>query len=179
MFSFGLFLLASLLLASNALAIKVTYYAKVAGSNAPGAMSNKATEVDDEKGSAILSRMSTWSDDKYKAVNAKVGPARITVSPVTAPKTPAQATEMINEMQSLVVKHYRPRSPSPAPGPPNPSRTDGYGGSFSSHGHGGGFRSAYRRRALEERRDFNVIEQWFSARGVVLEFDDDFSIPDL
>lgn len=115
MFNVKVLLLAFLLLATNVLAVRVTYVAKFTGQLVTDRTSKLAT-VDDHKGEQIIEKMATWSNGKYKA--ARSGSAAVNminvVNVVEAP-TKGVATDMVQEMQHIVATNYRPKSRSPSP----------------------------------------------------------------
>lgn len=112
MLNFKVLFLAFLLLATNALAVRVTYSAKYTG-QAVGERTQKLATVDDDKGEQILDHMSTWSGGKYTASRSTRVANMIIVVNVVEAASKGAASDMLQDMQTIVNHNYRPRSPSP------------------------------------------------------------------
>lgn len=115
MFNFKVLLLAFLLLATITLATRVTYSGKFAG-NAVTSRTQTLAVVDDHKGEQILEHMTMWSDGKYTASRSRQ-PNMIIVVNVEVAASKGKASEMIQEMQTIVNNNYKPKSRSPSPDP--------------------------------------------------------------
>ena len=114
MFNFKVLLLAFLLLATNVLATRVTYSGKFTGQKV-GDRTQKLATVDDHKGEQIVENMATWSNGKYTASKSGSAVNMITVVNAVAAASKGQASEMVQEMQTIVSHNYRPRSRSHSP----------------------------------------------------------------
>ena len=124
MLNFKVILLALLLLATNILAVRVTYSGTYTGQKV-GERTQLLDTVDDDKGEQILGNMATWSDNKYKASKSRSVPNMIIVTNNVKAASKAEASEMVQEMRATVNHNYKPksRSPSPAPAPGSRSRS--------------------------------------------------------
>jgi hypothetical protein len=115
MFNVKVLLLAFLLLATNVLAVRVTYSAKFTGQKV-GERTSKLATVEDDKGTQIIEKMATWSNGKYTAARSASAAVNMinVVNAVEAPSKGA-ASDMVQEMQTIVANNYKPKSRSPSP----------------------------------------------------------------
>ena len=123
MFSLKILLLALCLLATNILAVRVTYSAKFTGQKA-SEHTQRLDTVDDDKGVQILEHMFAWSGGKYMASRVRVLNMILVVN-VEAAESKGRASEMIQQMVSIVSRNYNPnrRSLSLAPSTKSRSRS--------------------------------------------------------
>lgn len=107
-------LLAFLLLATNVLAVRVTYSAKFTGQKV-GERTSKLATVEDDKGEQIVEKMGTWSNGKYTAKKSGSAANMITVTNVVEAPSKGAANDMVQDMQHIVATNYKPKSRSPSP----------------------------------------------------------------
>jgi cell fate regulator YaaT (PSP1 superfamily) len=111
MLNIKVFLLAVLLLATEALAININYTAKYNGKDLKG---NAATQTEkkaggsltDEQGQEVIEKMGEWSNNKFKATKSRVANI-ITVVNTSNAKDKNDATSEVNEAQQLVNKNIK------------------------------------------------------------------------
>ena len=102
-----------LVLAANTLAARLTYVCRFEGGKVSDA-SKKHAEIDDSKAESIISGMSSWSGGKYKvSKHARTG--IIIIAANTRAASQGAATDVVQNMQSLVAQNARAKSPTPGP----------------------------------------------------------------
>ena len=115
MLNIKVILLAFLLLATNALAaVRVTYSAKFTGQKV-GDRTQKLASVEEDEANQIVEHMATWSNNKYTASQSRSVANMIIVVNAVAAASKGEASEMVQEMQSIVNRNLRPAARTPSP----------------------------------------------------------------
>lgn len=111
MFNIRVFLLAILLLATEAWAVNMQYTAKYNGKDLKGkeaTMTEKKAggSLTDAEGEEVIKNMGTWSNNKFKATKSRVANI-ITVVNTSNAANKNEATSEVNEAQQLVNKNVK------------------------------------------------------------------------
>lgn len=104
MLNLKIFMLALLLLATDALAARINYSAKYTD-GAKISRTFKNAEVADDKEQLILDGMASWSGNRYTATKSRLNIIQVVNAQPAASK--GKASEQVQDMQSIVHQHTK------------------------------------------------------------------------